>query len=85
MEDEGWMRDACVAPLVEESNFLNLGRLKCRRLAFFFSFFLKYIAKINEKKKKKLTYGTKKVKGVSFLKHRGKDEDNGKRIRMQPE
>jgi hypothetical protein len=85
MEDEGWMRDACVAPLVEESNFLNLGRLKCRRLAFFFSFFFKVYRKKKRKEKKKLTYGTKKVKGVSFLKHRGKDEDNEKRIRMQPE
>jgi hypothetical protein len=37
------------------------------------------------KRKKNLTYGTKKVEGVSFSKHGRKYENNEKMIRMQPE
>jgi hypothetical protein len=68
MEDEGWMRDACVAPLVEESNFLNLGRLKCRRLAFFFSFFFKVYRKKKRKEKKKANLWNKESERGIFSK-----------------
>jgi len=57
-------------------------KLKKKR-SFFFCFF-EYIVE-RTKRKKNLTYGTKKVEGVSFPKHGGKDEDNGERMGMQPE
>jgi len=56
--------------------------LKTQRRFFFF--FFEYIVE-RTKRKKNLTYGTKKVEGVSFPKHGGKDEDNGERMGMQPE
>jgi hypothetical protein len=49
---------------------------------FFFFFFLSKFYKKNKKKIKKLTYGTKKVEGVSFPIHGGKNVDKGKRIGM---
>jgi hypothetical protein len=57
-------------------------KLKNKRSFFFF--FFEYIVE-RTKRKKNLTYGTKKVEGVSFPKHGGKDEDNGERMGMQPE
>jgi hypothetical protein len=46
-------------------------------------YYCEYIVE-RTKRKKNLTYGTKKVEGVSFPKHGGKYEDNGERMRMQP-
>jgi hypothetical protein len=57
---------------------------KLKKTRSFFFFFFEYIVE-RTKRKKNLTYGTKKVEGVSFPKHGGKDEDNGERMGMQPE
>jgi hypothetical protein len=57
---------------------------KLKKKPRFFFFFFEYIVE-RTKRKKNLTYGTKKVEGVSFPKHGGKDEDNGERMGMQPE